>query len=33
MPVYLIIDQDPTMKVAIALKFHSTTHRFCFGIS
>lgn len=28
MPFCLITDHDPTMKVAIALKFHSTTHRF-----
>jgi len=29
MPVCLIIDQDPTMKVAIEEKFHSTIHRYC----
>ena len=29
MPIRLITDQDPAMKVAIASKFHSTTHRFC----
>ena len=29
MPICLIIDQDPTMKVAIEEKFHSTNHRFC----
>ena len=29
MLVCLITDQDPTMKVAIASKFHSTNHRFC----
>ena len=28
MPICLITDQDPAMKVAIASKFHSTTHRF-----
>ena len=28
-PVCLIIDQDPTIKVAIQSKFQSTTHRFC----
>ena len=27
--VCLITDQDPAMKVAIQLKFQSTTHRFC----
>ena len=29
MPVCLITDQDPAMKVAIEVKFHSTTHRYC----
>jgi len=29
MPVCLITDQDPGMKVAIDAKFQSTTHRFC----
>ena len=29
MPVCLITDQDPAMKVAINGKFQSTTHRFC----
>jgi len=29
MPVCLISDQDPAMKVAIEAKFHSTTHRYC----
>ena len=29
MPVCLITDQDPAMKVAINAKFQATTHRFC----
>jgi len=29
MPVCLITDQDPAMKVAIHAKFQSTTHKFC----
>ena len=29
MPICLITNQDPAMKVAIEAKFHSTTHRYC----
>ena len=29
MPLCLITDQDPVMKVGIETKFHSTTHRYC----
>ena len=29
MPVCLITDQDPAMKVAMHAKFWSTTHGFC----
>jgi len=29
MPICLITDQDPTMKIAIEAKFDSTAHRYC----
>lgn len=29
MPICLITNQDPTIKVAIEEKFQSTTHKFC----
>ena len=31
MPMCLITNQDPTMKVAKQAQFHSTTHRYCIG--